>query len=55
MTKSDMSAIARIQISIETLHGAERDRATKYQSFLAWQIAQRQKEHGQEPSPILKK
>lgn len=55
MTRNDMSAITKIQISIEQLHGGERDRTAKYQSFIAWQIAQRQKEHGQEPSPILKK
>jgi hypothetical protein len=33
--------LKKILASVEKLHGAERDRTAKYDSFIAWQIKQR--------------
>lgn len=48
-------AIAKIDASVAKLHGNERERAQKYTSFLAWQLREREKASGLDPSPILKK
>ncbi len=50
-----MSNIAKQIESVNKLHGGEREQGTRYANFVAWQIAQRQKAHGDEASPILKK
>lgn len=47
------NAISKIEASIAALHGDERDRAAKYDSFIAWQIKQRLAAKGLESS-ILK-
>ena len=48
-----MSDISKMLASIEKLHGGERDRQAKYDSFIAWQIKQRLAASGRESS-ILK-
>lgn len=54
-SKQMTNAIRTVQTSVQEMHGSERDRTLKYQNFLAWQIAMRQKEHGMDPSCILKR
>lgn len=49
-----MSTIAKIDASVIKLHGDERSRKAKYDSFIAWQIRARQEASGKEPSSILK-
>jgi hypothetical protein len=46
--------IKRTIASIEELHGSPRDQAAKYDSFIAWQLRQRMKASGREPSPVLR-
>jgi hypothetical protein len=47
-------SIKRVVASVERLHGSERDQATKYTSFLQWQLRERAKASGIDPSPVLK-
>lgn len=48
-------SINKVVESIDKLHGGPRSQVTKHISYMAWQIAQRQKAGGAEPSTILKK
>lgn len=48
-------AIAKIDASVRKLHGGDREQASKYRSFMAWQLAQREQSNGLDPSPILKR
>ena len=46
-------AIKKLLVSVEKLHGGERDQRAKYDSFIAWQIKQRLAANGT-TSSILK-
>lgn len=48
------NAISKIDASVRKLHGGERDQAAKYDNFITWQLRERAKARGEEPSPILK-
>jgi hypothetical protein len=48
------NAIDKVQTSIQKLHGDERSRKAKHESFVSWQLRERAKARGEEPSPILK-
>jgi hypothetical protein len=49
-----MTNIQKQIASVQKLHGGEREQASKYTSFIAWQLAQRAKARGEEPSQLLK-
>jgi len=52
--RTNMSGIKQIIASIEKLHGGEREQRSKYDSFTAWQLRERAKAQGREPSILLK-
>lgn len=49
-----MSNITKVIASVQQMHGGEREQRAKYATFIAWQVAEYEKKHGLDPSPVLK-
>lgn len=49
-----MTSIQKQIVSVEKMHGGEREQVSKHASFIAWQLRARAERSGREPSPILK-
>lgn len=52
MTSLSQSSIAKVQASVQAMHGGDREQATKYESYISWIL--RKRREGLGVSSIIK-